>query len=330
MATTVAIWGSGSSGMQHFAAFNSVPDAKVFVYPKRSDRIPELQRQGVSTLENLDFLKKEHFTHAVIASDTKNHIADTYDALRNDLDVLVEKPFGVDSSSVLPAIERAQSLGRRLYLACCLRFSESLNVFKSWLPEVGPLHSIRIECQSYLPDWRPQRDYRESYSARKEEGGVLRDLIHEIDYAGWLFGWPTALQATLSSSNTLGIQAEEAADLFWKTKDGVPLSMRLDYVTRPPRRIMKAFGRNGTLTWDGIQGTVVFKAAGEGTKTHQSLQNKEALWSAQALAFVQSTQGKLDSRLATATEGAQALAVCDAARIASTEGRWVPVQKVAS
>ncbi len=38
-------------------------------------------------------------------------------------------------------------------------------------------------AQSWLPDWRPDRDYRESYSARLDEGGVLRDLVHEIDYA---------------------------------------------------------------------------------------------------------------------------------------------------
>ena len=42
---------------------------------------------------------------------------------------------------------------------------------------------------SYLPGWRPGTDYRQSYSAqRRLGGGVLLDVIHEVDYAAWVLG----------------------------------------------------------------------------------------------------------------------------------------------
>ena len=50
--------------------------------------------------------------------------------------------------------------------------------------------SAHVSCQSWLPDWRPGRDYRESYSARADEGGALRDLVPELDYATALLGRP--------------------------------------------------------------------------------------------------------------------------------------------
>jgi predicted dehydrogenase len=78
-----------------------------------------------------------------------------------------------------------------------------------------------------FPEWRPARDYRESYSASSEQGGVLRDLIHEIDYAVWLYGKPVAIIAQLSNSGRLGIAAEESADLLWRTPCGATVSIRL-------------------------------------------------------------------------------------------------------
>ena len=43
----------------------------------------------------------------------------------------------------------------------------------------------------YLPDWRTNADYSKSYSASFEMGGgVLFDLIHEIDLAVNLMGQP--------------------------------------------------------------------------------------------------------------------------------------------
>ena len=49
----------------------------------------------------------------------------------------------------------------------------------------------RIWFGSYLPDWRPSVDYRDTYSARRSlGGGVLRDAIHELDLLVWILGWP--------------------------------------------------------------------------------------------------------------------------------------------
>ena len=180
---------------------------------------------------------------------------------------------------------------------------------------------MRIECQSYLPDWRPQRPYKDSYSARAEEGGVLLDLIHEIDYTGWLFGWPVSLQAGLKNLGRLGIDSDKIAELTWETSKGCIVSTNLDYLSRTPRRQLHAYGELGTICWDGITGTVQLMLAGASLQEHQSTQTRDEMFAAQIGALVDYINGEPDSRMATGVDGVKALAICDAARLSSTSRR---------
>ena len=253
--------------------------------------------------------------------DTRLHEADTLATLQCGMDTLVEKPLTATLAEARRIHAAAHTAQRRVFVGCTLRFSESLRQFRSWLPRIGAVHSVRIECQSYLPDWRPTRPYRESYSARAEEGGVLRDVIHEIDYAGWLFGWPQRVQATLRNLGRLDIAAEEAADLFWITPGGVAVSLSLDYISRPPCRRMTARGENGTLVWDGMRCHVALATPLESDE-FTSTQARDAMVLAQDLAFL---GAMVDPNLATLDDALCAVAVCEAARAASVSRHEEPI-----
>src|SRR5256885_570687 len=85
--------------------------------------------------------------------------------------VLVEKPL-VERSGALP--KQSFAAGRVGYN---LRCHPLVAMLKSQVDACGGITSANIYVGSYLPDWRPGTDYRESYSAKRAEGGgVLRDL----------------------------------------------------------------------------------------------------------------------------------------------------------
>lgn len=313
----VAVVGTGSSGMQHLRILRDAAGIQAIAIPRRLDRIRDLERAGYAVAKDLNEAVGTGAMLCIIATDTGRHEEDTLAALECGLHVLVEKPLAVNAQAASRLRARAEAVDRQLVVGCVLRFSESLTRFRERLPEIGRLHSVRIECQSYLPEWRPQRPYQQSYSARAREGGALLDLIHEIDYAGWLFGWPASLQARIRNLGRLGIDAEEAADLMWEIREGALISVSVDYLTRSSRRWMRASGEQGTLEWDGINGVVTFAGSGMPLTSVRSSQTREAMWLAQARAFVRATCGMSDERLATGEDGVNALAVCDAARRAS-------------
>lgn len=325
----VAVVGTGSAGMRHLAALHQLSGVRPMAVPRRPERVGELTEQGEAAVQTLREAAERGAALCIIATDTGRHVEDGLEALGLGLDLLVEKPLAVSAADASRLVERAAQTGRRLFVGCTLRCSESLNGFRSLLKELGAVHAVRIECQSYLPDWRPGRPYQSSYAARPEEGGVLLDLIHEIDYATWLFGRPTAVQARLRNLGRLGIAEDEAAELIWEAPAGGVVSVSLDYLTRPSRRSMRAVGERGSLEWDGMSGTVSLALAGEPERIISSAQTRDEMFLAQARAFVSASQGTVDPRLATGDDGVQALAVCDAARRASASRREEPVHEPA-
>ena len=175
--------------------------------------------------------------------------------------------------------------------------------------------------QSWLPDWRPDRDYRESYSARADEGGVLRDLVHEIDYATVLFGPPTLLGASVAIGGPLEIDAEQAATLLWRA-GRFDVATRLDYVTRPATRGLVVRSSHGVIEWDVVR-AVVRHTTPDGEVMEQLFEHdldRDIVMGTQARAALDlRPTAPADERLArgapaTLAEGIAAVRLCDAAR----------------
>jgi predicted dehydrogenase len=307
-------------GMRHLRVLRDAGVA-VAAVPKRRDRAVELAEEGFEAFSDLDAAFAWGAGFAIVCSDTAAHAQDAIDCLDRGWPVLVEKPL---AASVSDALRIAEALPEspRVWVACLLRCAQSLACFRDQLSRIGRVHAVHVSCQSFLPEWRPQRPYRETYSARASEGGVLRDLVHDIDYAAWIFGWPERLQARVRNFSRLGIEAEESADLWWECREGPVVSLHLDYLARPPRREIQAFGEYGTLRWDGIGHEVVLLAADGTCQVYACAESRDAILLAQDTAFL---AGDPHQILARYMEGLAALKICEAAKEASCQRREIAI-----
>ena len=298
----VVVVGTGSAGSNHLKILNNLSEINPVAIPKRNQRLAELRDQGFRVARNLADSTLESAKFCIVASDTGQHLEDSVEAIDRNMSVLCEKPIAANSKDAAFLVRYSEQKSVNLFVGCLLRFSKSLDLFKGMLGEIGPVQSVRIECQSYLPEWRPERDYTASYSARKSEGGVLNDLIHEIDYAGWIFGWPVELTAFLRNSGHLGIQSEESADIYWLTQHGCSVSIRLDYLSRISRRVMSAYGELGNLKWDGILNQVTLHVQGKAPEKFRCPQTREEMLWDQDQAFLlsitsESSTGKQNEKV---------------------------------
>lgn len=318
--TRVVVRGTGSIGERHLRVLRDRIAVNPIAYPVRPDRTEEWRARGFDVVISRADLERYAPRLAIVATDTARHVSDAIELLQFGCDVLVEKPVSVDAAAADRLAQVIRDTGRRVFVGYCLRFDPGLLEFRRWLPRLGRLHAVRAASQSFLPDWRPQRDHRTGYAARPGEGGVLRDLSHEIDYTLWLFGRPAAVYAAFQNTGTLGIAVEEGADLAWQTPDGVAVSMRLDYLTRKPRRCLEAIGREGELAWDAVAGTVTLTLAGATSEQVATGGDRDAMFVHQAEAFLRAAAGGNAGALCTFDEARATVRVCDAAQRSAATG----------
>ncbi|MBI4191186.1 MAG: Gfo/Idh/MocA family oxidoreductase [Betaproteobacteria bacterium] len=168
----------------------------------------------------------------VVSNETSRHI-ETLERLADcgyAGTVLVEKPL-----SDRPAPVRDWPFAD-IFVAYNLRFHPVIQALRRVLAAEKVI-SAQVHVGQYLPDWRPERDYRQSYSARRDAGGgVLRDLSHELDYALWLFGNWQRVAALGGHFSSLDIDSDDAWAILMQLERCPMLTLQMNYLDRAPRR----------------------------------------------------------------------------------------------
>lgn len=148
------------------------------------------------------------------------------------------------------------------YVACPLRYNPVLQYVKQNV-DLGKVISVRAISSSYLPDWRPGQDYRETYSAHTDlGGGVDIDLIHEWDYLTWIFGMPTECLVVTGRNSDLEINSIDTA-IYIAKNENLTYELHLDYFGRYSQRRIDIFTHEDSIQCDLLGGKVVFMKEGK-------------------------------------------------------------------
>lgn len=262
---TWLVIGSGGIARRHVANLRQLaPHCRVLMLKRRWDSSSVQQLGADEVLSDLDAAIARTPCAAIVANPAPFHIADAMQLARAGIPALIEKPLAPSVADVVPLIElQQQGLLSPIMVAYCLRFLPSMRHCKQLLDagKIGRILSARLEVGQYLPDWRPDLDYRRSVSARRDlGGGALLELSHELDYCRWLLGSPTHCFATVSKLSDLDMDVEDTAELLLRghasSGEEWMASIHLDMCQRTAVRTCRIVGSNGTLFWDGIAGCV--------------------------------------------------------------------------
>lgn len=147
------------------------------------------------------------------------------------------------------------------YVACPLRYMDIVQYLKQNI-DFSSIYSIRAISSSYLPEWRPGVDYRQTYSAKKElGGGVSIDLIHEWDYITYLLGMPQRVKSLIGKKSNLEINSDDIAVYIAEYEDKF-VEIHLDYFGRVPVRTIEIFGKDDTIKADLLSKKIEFEKEG--------------------------------------------------------------------
>jgi predicted dehydrogenase len=246
----ILVIGAGSIGKRHAGNLASL-GVPTDIFDVNLDLARKISLETGSTLvTDLDrALRDGNYQAAIVCTPNHLHIPVANKVADASVNLFIEKPLshtfeGVDS--LVTKVKENDLIGMAGFN---LRYEPGLQFIKNSLkPE--EVAFARIEFGSYLPSWRPESDYRKTYSAnRSMGGGIILDDVHELDYACWLFGYPEQVGCSLGRFGNLEIDVEDTAEFFLTYKDKL-VTVHCDYLQRKYTRTCKICCKNGdTIEW---------------------------------------------------------------------------------
>ncbi|MDX2109706.1 MAG: Gfo/Idh/MocA family oxidoreductase [Verrucomicrobiota bacterium] len=209
MSIGIGLVGLGFMGKMHFETYQRTGIARVVALcdsdPKKLEgdwsgiagnigaRGSKVDLSGIAVTTELEqLLKNPAVTVVDITLPTALHEAAVIAALKAGKDVICEKPMARTSSAARRMLKTAKSMGRRLYIAQCIRF---------WPTYAKAYELVRSECYGALLSAEfhrecstPMGSHQNWLQAADQSGACALDLhIHDTDFILHCFGKPQAV-----------------------------------------------------------------------------------------------------------------------------------------
>jgi predicted dehydrogenase len=284
----ILVVGIGGIGQRHLRNLRTIlgPEAELLAFRVRGLRhtltdqlevepgTDVVARYGIRVFDDLEDAIAAAPEAAFVCNPTSLHVPMALRLARAGCHLFIEKPLSHSLEGVDELLAVIGAKGLVSMVGYQLRFHPVVRTLRGWVEHrrMGRIIAVRAEVGEYLPGWHRYEDYRQMYASRADlGGGVILSQIHEVDYLGWLFGWPRRVFAVGGHLSALEVDVEDTASLLMETRvDGrmIPIHLHLDYLQRPPSRTCQVIGDAGKAVMDLRAATsTLFDASGNVAET---------------------------------------------------------------
>jgi len=329
--TSALIIGTGSIGQRHLRNLKVLrPEMQISILRSTPGVPSAYSVEGVQAHATLEGALESPPDMVVLANPAPFHVKIAQACVDRGAHVLIEKPLADSLIGVDELLNSARNAGRVVLVAYNLRFHPALRRMRESLAagEIGRLLSIQASVGQYLPDWRQDKDYRNSVSAQScLGGGVLLELSHELDYVRWLGGEITSLSASGDHVSALEIDVEDCAEVTLHFACGAIGHVHMDMLDHAAQRVCRIVGSAGTLEWRNADRLLrLYRAA---DKSWQTLWSDNAFDSNQMYMdemshFLHCCEGR-ESACVTGADASRTLELVLAAKSSALSGKKIAV-----
>lgn len=241
------IIGYGSIGKRHHEVLLSL---NIF---DTIDIVTKQQIKNVNTYKYLELVDDlSIYDYFVISSETSKHFEQLKMLESRVVNKLIfcEKPL-------FSTKENLDTSNNLIFVGYVLRYHPLLQKLKTFLEKDKAIYA-NVRCGQYLPNWRPNIDYRSCYSSHKNQGGgVLLDLSHEIDYVQWLLGPIVELKSYQLHQSDLQIDSDDLVLIIGKTNKAIVTNISIDYISKSTHRNIRIETNKSTFDLDLISNILI-------------------------------------------------------------------------
>lgn len=251
----IIFFGLGSIGRRHLEIIKENYEYDIYAYrTTSSDSIAD-----VKNLYNLNDAFNINPDIAFITNPSSLHIETALLCLKAGIkNLFIEKPLSNNLEDLDRLVNLAEKKDAIIYIGYLMRHNPVLKRLKDLITDkLEEIFYVETICKSYLPDWRPGKDYRKVYSASKEMGGgVILDISHEFDYNQYLFGPIKSIKGHYGKISNLEINSEDYCEVTLYFNRYIIGRIHLDYFSYFPERHVKIICPNTEIKADLIKNEI--------------------------------------------------------------------------
>ena len=202
------------------------------------------------TSKNLNDFFKVKNDYVYIATESGNHFKHILMCLKNNKNVIVEKPPVLKINQLIYLDRLARNKKLKLYTIFQNRFNKSVQYLKKILKNknkiiFADLSLIWSRKQSYYSDW---------HGNWKLDGGVLAQQgIHYIDLLNYLLGKPIKCISSISNKvNRLQAEDTHSAIVEYKNKISCTINMSTAFRPKDFEASIKIYSKNKIYILNGL------------------------------------------------------------------------------
>lgn len=249
----IVFFGLGSIGQRHARILLQDYNHELFAFRTNKGQKPNIL--PVKEIYSWDEFEKIDPDVAFITNPTSLHIETAIKSAQYSCSLFIEKPLGSSLGKLDELLNIVRSNHLSTYVGYNLRFHPIIETLKEITNSYEMCH-LRVTASSYLPNWRPDQEYKYTYSSSADMGGgVILDLSHEIDYVSYLMNGIESIKGQFDRATDLTVDAEDYADLLVKSKT-CNANIHISFMSHYLERCIRADFPNFSICADLMTGAL--------------------------------------------------------------------------
>ena len=242
----ILIVGYGSIAKKHYSRLIKLNSKEnIFFFSRRNIKLKnQLKNYNEIKIFNPDFI--------YICVETSMHIKylEKFIILFSNKIIFLEKPLFHKNYKI------KDLNNNKIFVGYNLRFHPIIIFIKNFIKN-KKVYSVNIEASSFLPKWRKNINYQNTYSASKSKGGgVLLDLSHELDYLIYFFKKFKLEYIKNLKISDLNITSDDFLVLNASNPNIKSINLTLSYISLLSKRIIFINGKNFSINADLIRNNI--------------------------------------------------------------------------
>ncbi|MBE9466385.1 Gfo/Idh/MocA family protein [Dyadobacter subterraneus] len=250
----ILIFGAGSIGERHIYILQNLGYRNIWIYRQRNLPLRNIDKKIVNIFSDLIKIDQIKPKAAIICTPTFQHLEQALFCAERGIHILIEKPLSHNLTDCDKLITASIKHNVHVQVAYMLRYHDFFQDIKSIIEnnKMGNLLSMQTYWGEYLPDWHPWEDYRQSYAARKEQGGgAALTLSHDIDLLNWLSeSAVTSWKILKNYRSSLEINVESGADILIGYENGITAHCHVNFHELNSKRSYRFVFDEGSIEID--------------------------------------------------------------------------------